>query len=74
MTSSPKPRRIETEGVTVDIKWEKFIPGSSFFVPCIDVGRITRQVADAAHTQGFKIVTRTHAENGRWGVRVWRIL
>jgi hypothetical protein len=73
MTSSPKPRRIETEGVTINIKWEKFVPGSSFFIPCIDTARIKNQLADAAQTMGFKVVTRAHAENGRWGIRVWRI-
>jgi hypothetical protein len=74
MTSSPKPRKIETEGVTINIKWEKLIPGSSFFVPCIDTARMTKQITEAVQTLGFKVVTRTRAENGRWGVRVWRIL
>jgi hypothetical protein len=74
MTSSPKPRKIETEGVTINIKWEKLIPGSSFFVPCIDTARLIAQIVTTAQTKGFKVVTRTRAENGRWGIRVWRIL
>ena len=56
------------------VRWEEFIIGSSFFVPCIDSHRFAQDINFFAAERGMKVKTSARVENGRWGVRVWRIL
>lgn len=66
-------KQIETEGVQVEIEWEKFIVGSSFFLPCIDTASVRKQIEKHAHAHGFEIKARDRRENLYWGLRVWRV-
>lgn len=66
-------KQIETEGVQVEIEWEKFIVGSSFFLPCIDTASVRAQIERQAKARGFEIKARDRRENLYWGLRVWRV-
>jgi hypothetical protein len=55
------------------VKWDKFKPGTSFFVPCIDRKLTQRFVEEEAARLKFKIICKQVIEKGIYGLRVWRI-
>jgi len=55
------------------IRWEKFKPGTSFFVPCIDRRLAQRFVTTEARRLGFSVICKQVVEKGRYGLRVWRV-
>jgi hypothetical protein len=55
------------------VKWDKFKPGTSFFVPCIDRRLTQRFVEEEAARLKFEIVCKQVIEKGVYGLRVWRI-
>jgi hypothetical protein len=64
---------LEIEGIQVQIEWRKFRLGSSFFLPCINHGRMERSIIQRAENRGFRVKVIPRIENGMWGIRVWRI-
>ena len=58
---------------TLLIQWEKFKPGTSFFVPCLDRRLTQRFVEEEAKRLCLKIVCKHVVEKGKYGLRVWRI-
>jgi hypothetical protein len=55
------------------IQWDKFKPGTSFFVPCIDRRLTQRFVTTEARRMGFEVVCKQVVEKGKYGLRVWRV-
>jgi hypothetical protein len=55
------------------IEWDKFKPGTSFFVPCIDRKLTQRFVEEEANRLKFKVVSKQVIEKGVYGLRVWRV-
>lgn len=55
------------------IQWEKFKPGTSFFVPCIDRRLTQRFVETEATRLGVKVLCKQVVEKGKYGLRVWRV-
>lgn len=55
------------------IRWDKFAPGTSFFIPCIDRGGMERLVRHEARRLEVEITCKQVIENGRYGLRVWRV-
>ncbi len=64
---------LEIEGVQVQVEWQKFRIGTSFFLPCIDHDRMTVGIVKRATSRGFRVKIIARVENGMWGIRVWRI-
>jgi len=64
---------LEIEGVQVQVEWQKFRIGTSFFLPCIDHDRMTAGIVKRATSRGFRVKIIARVENGMWGIRVWRI-
>jgi hypothetical protein len=62
------------DGVCIRVAWDKFVPGASVFVPCIDTLECVRQFYEVARFNDWSIDTRIGIEGGRWGVRFWRVL
>jgi hypothetical protein len=62
------------DGVCIRVDWDKFVPGASLFVPCINSVECVRQVHEIASRHDWVWECRIHIEGGRWGVRFWRIL
>jgi hypothetical protein len=58
--------------VPLFIKWDKFKPGTSFFVPCIDRRLTQRFVEEEAARLKFNIICKHVIERGVYGLRVWR--
>jgi hypothetical protein len=55
------------------IEWEKFKPGTSFFVPCIDRKLTQRFVEAEAARLEIKVLCKQVVEKGKYGLRVWRV-
>jgi hypothetical protein len=55
------------------IQWEKFKPGTSFFVPCIDRRLTQRFVETEAKRIGVEVLCKQVVEKGKFGLRVWRV-
>lgn len=65
---------INPDGVRVRINWGAFVVGASFFIPCINVTKGTRQLNAIARSKGYVIRSMTVVENNKIGVRTWRMV
>jgi len=59
--------------LSVLIQWEKFKPGTSFFVPCIDRRLTQRFVETEAKRIGVQVLCKQVIEKNKYGLRVWRV-
>jgi hypothetical protein len=55
------------------IRWDKFVPESSFFIPCIDRKEMERWVRSEARRLKIEVVCKQVVERGMYGLRVWRV-
>lgn len=60
-------------GFPLLIEWDKFKPGTSFFVPCIDRRLTERFVRAEAERLKVNVVCKQVIEKGKYGLRVWRV-
>lgn len=65
---------IAPDGVCIRVQWDKFVPGTSVFIPCVNVVECVKQVYEVGRPKDWVLEMRDRIEGGRWGVRVWRIL
>lgn len=64
---------ISPDGVRIVIDWSRFVPGASVFIPCINTEKAIRHLTKAAEVSSADIVQRIRIEDGKYGVRVWRL-
>jgi hypothetical protein len=64
---------LSPDGIRILIEWENITIGASIFVPAVDTPELIAQFYDAM-PKDWKIEHRTRIENGKWGVRFWRML
>lgn len=55
------------------IEWNKFAPGTSFFIPCVDRRRMEKQVLAEAKRLKVDVLCKHVVENNMYGLRVWRV-
>lgn len=55
------------------IPWEKLEPGMSVFIPCLDRKAHGKALEKEATRLGFKVIYKPVVENGRYGLRLWRV-
>lgn len=60
-------------GLPLLIEWNKFKPGTSFFVPCVDRKLTQRFVETEAKRLKVDVVCKQVIEKGVYGLRVWRV-
>jgi len=60
------------DGVRIVIDWDKFVVGTSVFIPCINTRQAIRDVVDASGVPKDALVKRVCVEGGMYGVRIWR--
>ena len=58
---------------TLLIEWNKFKPGTSFFVPCWDRRGMAIYLHKEARRLHVDIVMKSVIERGMYGIRVWRV-
>ena len=61
------------DGVRIFVDWDKFVPGASVFIPAINTIKAIDHVTDATKLTKKDITYRVSVENGKHGVRVWRL-
>ncbi len=64
---------MKVETVSYLINWQRFKPGTSFFVPCIDVEAARQSVAEVTRRLRIKTVDKVTIQDGVKGLRVWRV-
>lgn len=62
------------DGVPIRVAWDRFVPGASIFVPCVNTVECGQQLNEIAQQHDWVLDMRTRIEGGRWGVRVWRVI
>jgi hypothetical protein len=60
-------------GLPILIEWDKFQPGTSFFIPCLDRRGMERFVRAEARRLRLNVICKQVVENKVYGLRVWRI-
>lgn len=64
---------ISPDGVRIVVDWDKFKPGASVFIPCINTTKAAEHLMLAAKVSKQDIEERVRVENGKYGVRIWRL-
>jgi hypothetical protein len=62
------------DGIAIVVDWGQFVVGSSVFIPAINTTELIAQVYEIANRYGWTLEDRFRIENGKQGVRFWRIL
>jgi hypothetical protein len=65
---------INPDGVPINIIWADLVVGASVFVPAINMTRLYKQMLHAANTRGMQLKWVERIENGKLGMRFWRLL
>lgn len=55
------------------IPWERFEPGMSVFIPCLDRKAHGKSLEKEARRLGMKVIYKPVVENGKYGLRFWRV-
>lgn len=63
---------MKIQNLPILIRWDKFVPESSFFIPCIDRREMERCVRREAKRLKVSVICKQVVENGIYGLRVWR--
>lgn len=61
------------EKVSYNVNWQKFKPGYSIFIPCLDTKQARREVLKVTNRLGFKVLMKGRIEDGVRGLRIWRM-
>ncbi len=69
-----KVHDINPDGVRIVLKWDAFVVGASFFVPCINTDLAIKQLTTITDNSSQQVTTKIRVENGRLGVRIWRVV
>lgn len=63
---------IAPDGIPIKVEWDKFVPGSSVFIPSINTVKAVNHVVRVNKFTKRNIISRVTIEDGKYGVRVWR--
>lgn len=59
--------------LTILIPWEKLEPGMSVFIPCLDRRAHGKELEREAKRLGYDVIWKPVVENGKYGLRLWRV-
>jgi hypothetical protein len=62
------------DGVVIGINWYSLDIGMSFFVPAVNLPILSKQVQKIADYKNLTLKGYERIENGKLGMRFWRIL
>jgi len=63
---------LNPDGLRVTINWENMDVSSSFFLPCINTEKGTKQLKSVAKMKGWEFEVQICVESKKLGLRVWR--
>lgn len=64
---------LKVMNLTILLPWKKLEPGQSFFIPCLDRKVHAKTLQKEADRLGISVVIKQVVENGKYGLRVWRL-
>ena len=64
---------MRVQGLEFEVDWAKFRPGTSFFIPCLNINEAKISVGNVCKRLKYTIEARGVIENNVRGLRVWRI-
>lgn len=73
-TNRPHVGDLAPDGVRVYLDWQRMGPGTSVFIPAIDVVEAVAQFNEAVSRWRWDWDFRIRIENGKMGVRFWRFM
>ena len=65
---------LNPDGIRIVVRWNKFVVGTSIFIPCIDTVKAVQQINKITSDKEMQVKSHVRVENDRLGVRVWRLL
>jgi hypothetical protein len=65
---------VAPDGVAIAVNWDALEVGMSLFIPAINLLNLDRQVQKIAMRKNFSLKGFNRIENGRLGIRFWRVL
>ena len=68
-----KDGQICPDGVYININWEQFAPGSSMFIPAVNLSKLDAQMRSYARSHGIVVKGVERIEGGLLGMRFWRM-
>lgn len=57
----------------IEIAWNKFEVGTSFFIPCLDRDAVQSYILEECRRLNMKVLAKQVVSRGMYGVRVWRV-
>jgi hypothetical protein len=61
------------EGILYSIRWRNFLPGTSFFIPCLNCKAVRAELLELLKEEKrLPVVTKIVLEDGIRGLRVWK--
>jgi len=73
MTIARRIDELAPDGVIIVVNWERFTPGTSVFIPCMNTTEAIKQMNQVCREKGITTRSRARVENHMWGVRFWRL-
>jgi hypothetical protein len=58
---------------TILIPWKRFEAGQSIFIPCLDRKAHEKELLAEAERLGIEVKSKQVVENGKFGLRLWRV-
>ena len=65
---------LHPDGIRIVVDWATMSVGSSVFVPCINTQAASKQIKSVFAESGWEHQIKVTIEDGKLGVRVWRML
>ena len=62
------------DGVVIDINWDNLEVGMSIFVPAVNLKELKKQTENVAKDLQITLKSAERIENGKLGMRFWRVL
>ena len=65
---------LNPDGVRIIVDWDSIKTGMSVFILCVNTEKAVKQIKNIVQSKKWKVETRVVIENGKLGVRIWRVL
>jgi hypothetical protein len=67
-----KKNDLDPDGVRVVVNWDKFLPNTSVFIPCVNTDNAKQQIKKICSDFDYEITLKVTIYRGKLGVRAWR--
>jgi|TARA_R100001015_G_C4503855_1_gene77568 ethanolamine ammonia-lyase small subunit len=65
---------LNPDGVRIIVDWDSIKTGMSVFILCVNTEKAIKQIKNIVQSKRWKVETRVVIEDGKLGVRIWRVL